>query len=95
MVIKKKGFQPLAFKDEVHYLTSSTVRDLKTTTALDFAFQSEGRWGTQEKTNYISSLVLGMAPSKIVICSISSCLKAAEQDSYDYGYFYDWFKKTM
>lgn len=93
MVIKKKGFQPLAFKDEVHYLTSSTVRDLKTTTALDFAFQSEGRWGPSEKTNYISSLVLGMAPSKIVICNISSCLKAAEQDSYDYHYFYNWFKQ--
>lgn len=93
MVIKKKGFQPLAFKDEVHYLTSSTVRDLKKTTALDFAFQSEGRWGTQEKTNYITSLVLGMAPSKIVICDISACLKTSEQDSYDYHYFYEWFKK--
>lgn len=93
MVIRKKGLHPLAFKDEVHYLTSATVRDLKSTTALDFAFQSEGRWGQQEKTNYITSLILGMAPSKIVICNINSCLKASEQDSYDYHYFYEWSKK--
>jgi 5-methylcytosine-specific restriction endonuclease McrA len=93
MTTINKSFRQLAFTNVDHFLTSSVIRDLRKATALDHAFQSEGRWSKKEKSNYITSLVLGMAPSKIVVCNIESCLKNSESESKDFDYFYSWQKK--
>ena len=90
MVIRTKGLRPLVYKNNDHTLTSDFVRNLKHRTALDLAFQSEERWDQIQKTEYVSSLVLGMAPSKVVVCNISECLKNSEPDSYDFQYFNKW-----
>lgn len=94
MTTINKSFRQLAFTNFDHFLTSSTIRDLKKETALDHAFQSEGRWSNKEKSSYITSLVLGMAPSKIVVCNISSCLENSNPESKDFEYFYSWKKKN-
>lgn len=93
MVINKKGFRPLAYRNEDHLLTSTTIRDLKKSTALDLAFQSEGRWENTDKTKYITNIVLGRAPSKIVVADIKACLKSAEPNTYDFEYFFNWSKE--
>ena len=77
-------FKPMVYNNVDHKLTSLFIRDLKKRTARDDSFQSEGRWDQKQKIKYITSLVTGMAPSKIVIANIKKCLENAETDSYDF-----------
>ena len=86
-------FKPMVYNNVDHKLTSLFIRDLKKRTARDDSFQSEGRWDSKQKIKYITSLVTGMAPSKIVIANIKKCLENAETDSYDFDYFNDWYKQ--
>ena len=81
----------MVYNNVDHKLTSPFVRDLKNRTALDLAFQSEQRWDDNQKTKYVTSLVTGMAPSKIVIANIKECLENSDAGSYDYDYFNKWF----
>ena len=87
-----KTRKPMVYNNVDHKLTSPFIRDLKNRTALDLAFQSEERWDDNQKTKFISSLVTGMAPSKIVIANIKECLNNSEPGSHDYDYFNKWFK---
>jgi hypothetical protein len=93
MVIRTTGRRPLISTSKDYTLTSSLVRDLKKLTALDLSFQSEQRWDLEQKSKYISSLILGMAPSKVIICNISECLKNSQPDSWDFIYFNNWKQK--
>lgn len=82
----------MVYNNVDHKLTSPFIRDLKNRTALDLAFQSEQRWDDNQKTKYVTSLVTGMAPSKIVIANIKECLENSDVGSYDYDYFNKWYK---
>jgi len=87
-----KTKKPMVYNNVDHKLTSPFIRDLKNRTALDLAFQSEQRWDDNQKTKYVTSLVTGMAPSKIVIANIKECLENSDIGSYDYDYFNKWYK---
>lgn len=87
-----KTKKPMVYNNVDHKLTSPFIRDLKNRTALDLAFQSEQRWDDNQKTKYVTSLVTGMAPSKIVIANIKECLENSDVGSYDYDYFNKWYK---
>jgi hypothetical protein len=87
-----KTRKPMVYNNVDHKLTSPFIRDLKNRTALDLAFQSEQRGDNNQKTKFISSLVTGMAPSKIVIANIKECLNNCEPGSYDYKHFNKWFE---
>ena len=65
---------------------------LRETTALDLAFQSEERWDDLKKTNFITSLLTGMAPSKIVNANIDACIENLNPDDEDYAEDYEYFK---
>jgi len=93
MVIRTNGRRPLISTSKDYTLTSSLVRDLKKLTALDLSFQSEQRWDLEQKSKYISSLILGMAPSKVILANIDECLKNSQSDSWDFIYFNNWKQK--
>ena len=42
---------------------------------LDLSFQSEARWDNNQKTKYITSLITGKAPSKIIVANVNLCLE--------------------
>lgn len=85
--------KPMVYENQDHQLTGTFIRDLKQRTALDLSFQSEQRWDDKQKTKYMTSLVAGMAPSKIIVANIKECLDCAEPGSADYDYFNSWFKQ--
>ena len=39
----------------------------------DFSFQSRVRWTLENKRSYMTSLVLGMAPSKFILADTEQC----------------------
>ena len=88
MAIRTTGNRSLTYSNNEHNLTSTAIRDLKNTTALDLSFQSEGRWDMDHKSKFMSNLILGMAPSKIVVADVNKCLEVCETGSYDYEYFF-------
>jgi len=57
---------------------------------LDLSFQSWARWPEKQKSAYITSLIMGMAPSKIIVANIEKCIENFSEDSYDYKYFQGW-----
>ena len=71
-------------------LCSEKMSSFKEKIGLDLSFQSEARWDDKQKSAYISSLITGMAPSKIIIANIDSCLETSTEDSLDYLYFNKW-----
>ena len=71
-------------------LCSEKMSSFKDKIGLDLSFQSEARWDDTQKSAYISSLITGMAPSKIIIANIDSCLETSTEDSLDYLYFNKW-----
>lgn len=83
----------LVHKNSDYPVTSSEIRDLKNTTALDLSFQSRGRWDLPQERLYINSLITGMAPSKIVIASLEDCANNCDVESADYRYFNSWIEK--
>ena len=86
MKIKK----PMVYVNTDHLLTSPFITYLRKRTALDLAFQSEERWEHSDKSNFITSLITGMAPSKIVVANNKACMDNSESGSDDYNYFHDW-----
>jgi len=59
---------------------------------LDLSFQSQERWTSKQKSEYITSLIKGMAPSKIILVNIEGCMENFHKDSEDYRYFDGWRK---
>jgi hypothetical protein len=74
-------------------LTTPKIKNLKSKVALDMSFNSPERWKAREKTNYVTSLVMGMAPSKIVIANIKKCMSKFNKDSPDYAYYKKWLDR--
>ena len=84
----------MVFKDENHKLSSAFIKDLQKRTALDLSFQSEARWDNNQKTKYITSLITGKAPSKIIVANVNLCLERHNPGSDDWKYFADWKKEN-
>lgn len=71
-------------------LCSEKMANFKEKIGLDLSFQSEARWSDEQKSAYVSSLITGMAPSKIIIANVDLCLETSVEDSLDYLYFKKW-----
>tara|TARA_B100000282_G_C31708951_1_gene480120 strand:+ start:112 stop:1503 length:1392 start_codon:yes stop_codon:yes gene_type:complete len=86
--------KPLISEHISYEFDSLAIKRLRASTALDLAFQSEERWDDFKKTNFITSLITGMAPSKIVIANIDACIENLNplDDEYkdDLKYFESW-----
>jgi hypothetical protein len=83
-------FNTLKYVNAQFNLNSPDLIDLRNETALDLSFQSSARWDKDTKTAYITSLITGMAPSKIILCDILSCMSNLIEGSEDWKYFYTW-----
>ena len=86
--------KPLISEHIPHEFKSLAISRLRASTALDLAFQSEERWDAFKKESFITSLITGMAPSKIVVANIDACIKNLNplDDEYkdDLKYFESW-----
>jgi 5-methylcytosine-specific restriction endonuclease McrA len=74
-------------------LNSDKMFNFKNKIGLDLSFQSEARWDPKQKSDFITSLIKGMAPSRIIIANIESCLEESVEDSLCYNYFTDWLNR--
>jgi hypothetical protein len=74
-------------------LISTNMRYFRERVALDTSFQSESRWEEKQATAYMTSLITGMAPSKIVVANIKECMDKCMVESKDYEYYNDWLQK--
>lgn len=74
-------------------LNSDKMFNFKNKIGLDLSFQSEARWDPKQKSEFITSLIKGMAPSRIIIANIESCLEESIEDSLCYNYFTDWLNR--
>lgn len=61
-------------------------------TKADYAFQSRVRWKDSNKKSFITSLILGMAPSKFIFASTQAC-SVSSVDKVDVEYYTRWFEK--
>ena len=86
--------KPLISEHISYEFDSLAIKRLRASTALDLAFQSEERWDDFKKRCYITSLITGMAPSKIVVANIDACIKnlnpADDEYKDDLKYFESW-----
>ena len=71
-------------------LNSDKMFNFKNKIGLDLSFQSEARWDPKQKSEFVTSLIKGMAPSRIIIANIETCLEESVEDSLCYNYFSDW-----
>jgi hypothetical protein len=71
-------------------LNSPELLDLRHKTALDLSFQSLARWPLSQKIAFLTSLITGMAPSKIILCRIDECMSNCIEGSDDWKYFNKW-----
>ena len=65
-------------------LVDPQLLELRKKTGLDLSFQSSARWPAEVKTAFVTSLVAGMAPSKIVLCNVEKCLENVIEGSDDW-----------
>jgi hypothetical protein len=65
----------------------------------DLAFQANmfSRWDESQKSDYISSLITNLAPSKFIFADVKACLAAAEKrgEIEDVKYFQSWLDKGV
>jgi len=71
-------------------LGSLQAKKFKSSVGLDLSFQSPARWPSSQKTEYITSLIIGRAPTSIVVANIDSCMENLSKHSKDYAYFKKW-----
>ena len=60
----------------------------------DLSYQSRTRWLLEDMQSYITSLVIGMAPSKFIFAATQSC-SAAAQNKKDLEYYQVWISKLV
>tara|TARA_B100001113_G_C21079378_1_gene609171 strand:+ start:177 stop:1520 length:1344 start_codon:yes stop_codon:yes gene_type:complete len=60
----------------------------------DFSFQSRVRWTIENKRSYMTSLVLGMAPSKFILADTKLCGSATRKEN-DKNYYDGWLKQGV
>ena len=64
----KDSFAPISSEQKTAPL-SYFQSDIADSVRADFGFQSRVRWTLDNKRSYITSLILGMAPSKFIFAS--------------------------
>ena len=82
-------------------LLSDKMAAFKKKTGLDWSFNRisfldgcyYGCWDTKQQTRYITSLITGQAPSKIIVANIKECLEHTIEGSIDYMYFSRWLEE--
>ena len=72
-------------------LNSDKMFNFKNKVGLDLSFQSEARWESNTKTEYVTSLIKGMAPSRIIVANIESCMEEFIEGDNNYEYFDKWY----
>jgi hypothetical protein len=73
--------------NRTHKLASAVMRALAKTTFLDGSFNRGGCWDRKQEVKFMTSLITGQAPSKIIIANIQKCLEQCIEGSNDYDYF--------
>ena len=58
-------------------------------TRADYSFQSRVRWSIDNKKSYITSVILGMAPSKFILASTDAC-RVTSKVAADKQYYEIW-----
>jgi hypothetical protein len=74
-------------------LNSDKMFNFKNKVGLDLSFQSEARWEATTKTEYVTSLIKGMAPSRIIVANIESCMEEFTEGDDNYNYFDGWYNQ--
>jgi hypothetical protein len=72
-------------------LNSDKMFNFKNKVGLDLSFQSEARWESNTKTEYVTSLIKGMAPSRIIVANIESCMEEFIEGDNNHEYFDKWY----
>ena len=73
--------------DRQYNLMSDKIAAFRNKTVLDKSFNRSACWDKNQESRYITSLITGQAPSKIIVANIEECLKQTLEDSLDYEYF--------
>lgn len=73
--------------DRQYNLTSDKIAAFRNKTVLDKSFNRSACWDKNQESKYITSLITGQAPSKIIVANIEECLSQTLEDSLDYEYF--------
>lgn len=71
-------------------LGSEQAKKFKRSVGLDLSFQSPARWPDSQKTEYITSLIIGRAATSIVVANIDKCMENLSKHSRHYAYFKKW-----
>jgi hypothetical protein len=59
-------------------------------TGLDLSFNRLGCWEPKQRIKFVTSLILGQAPSKIIVANVEDCLALCLEGTLDYVYFKRW-----
>jgi 5-methylcytosine-specific restriction endonuclease McrA len=73
-----------------HPLVSDFMSLFKSKVGLDLSFNRQESWEEKQRSKYLSSLVSGQAPSKIIVANIEECLSLTLEGTLDYQYFKHW-----
>ena len=73
--------------DRQYNLTSDKIAAFRNKTVLDKSFNRSACWDKNQESKYITSLITGQAPSKIIVANIEECLSQVSEDTLDYEYF--------
>ena len=60
----------------------------------DLSYQSRTRWSLEDMQSYITSLIIGMAPSKFIFAATQACL-AASDNKKDKAYYQSWVDRIV
>jgi hypothetical protein len=71
-------------------LTSDTMATFRGKTGLDLSFNRLGCWEPKQRIKFVTSLILGQAPSKIIVANVEDCLALCLEGTLDYVYFKRW-----
>ena len=88
MPTKSNAFFPIQ-SDFFKYSVESFLSEMAPKTRADYSFQSRVRWSIDNKKSYITSVSLGMAPSKFILASTDAC-KVTSKIAADKQYYELW-----
>ncbi len=89
----KHTFNPIV-SDFYKYTVEEFINEVHSVTMADYSFQSRVRWSLENKSSYITSLILGMAPSKFILASTDAC-KVTSKNPGDRVYFESWRSRLI
>jgi len=89
----KATFGPIQ-SDFYKYSVESFLAEMQPKTRADYSFQSRVRWANDNKRSYITSVILGMAPSKFILASTDAC-QVTSKVAADKQYYQGWKGRTV